>query len=294
MHLKGEVAHQISRVLRLRLGDDILLLDGRGYEYSVKLAEFGKAELWGDLLGKRLVDTEPAHHVTLYMALLNKADKFEWALQKCTELGASRFVPVIAERSVTSSGRGERWERIIQEAAEQSSRAFIPELTEPLTFEEALQEDADLSKATQGSGHISVIPSLGEDRSLGNALSHLEASEGSVHIFIGPEGGFTQDELSAASENGVLSVTLGPRVLRSETAAVATLAMVMFGLGQMGDNHRYLRESYQCATYAYSMLMIWRTASSRVRAGSTKSPKNIRARKSATTCGRNWLRLRPK
>jgi 16S rRNA (uracil1498-N3)-methyltransferase len=243
VHLKGEVAHQISRVLRLRLGDDILLLDGRGYEYNVKLAEFGKAELWGNLTGKRLVDTEPAHHVTLYMALLNKSDKFEWALQKCTELGASRFVPVVAERSVTSSGRGERWERIIQEAAEQSGRAFIPELTEPLTLLEALQEDADLIKTTQGSGHISIIPSLGEDISLAKALSHLDASEGSVHIFIGPEGGFTQDELNAADDSGVLRVTLGPRVLRSETAAVAALTMVMFGLGQMGGNNREDREN---------------------------------------------------
>ena len=237
VHLKGEVAHQISRVLRLRLGDDILLLDGRGYEYSVKLAEFGKAELWGDLQGKRLVDTEPAHHVTLYMSLLNKADKFEWALQKCTELGASRFVPVVAERSVTASGRGERWERIIQEAAEQSGRAFIPDLAGPLTFAQALQEDADLGRATQGSGHVSIIPSLGEDRSLGDALSHLDASEGSVHIFIGPEGGFTQAELDAAAASGVLRVTLGPRTLRSETAAVAVLAIVMFGLGQMGGKH---------------------------------------------------------
>lgn len=238
VHLKGEVAHQISRVLRLRLGDDVLLLDGRGYEYSVKLAEFGKGELWGDLTGKRLVDTEPAHHVTLYLSLLNKADKFEWALQKCTELGASRFVPVVAERSVTSSGRGERWERIIQEAAEQSGRAFIPELAEPLSFLAALQEDAGLSESAEGAGHISIIPALGADKSVEDGLSHLEASEGSIGIFVGPEGGFTDDELFAANEMGVLLVTLGPRVLRSETAAVATLTMVMFGLGQMGGNSR--------------------------------------------------------
>ena len=238
VHLKGEVAHQISRVLRLRLGDNVLLLDGRGYEYSVKLAEFGKGELWADLTGKRLVDTEPAHHVTLYLSLLNKADKFEWALQKCTELGASRFVPVVAERSVTSSGRGERWERIIQEAAEQSGRGFVPELAEPLTFQQALQENADLSEPAEGSGHVSVIPALGADKSLAETLSPLTASEGSVGIFVGPEGGFTEDEIASAKESGVLPVTLGPRVLRSETAAVATLAMVMFGLGQMDGNNR--------------------------------------------------------
>ena len=243
MHLKGEVAHQIGRVLRLRLGDDFFLLDGRGYEYSVRLSEFGKGEIWGDLLGKRLVDTEPAHHVTLYLSLLNKADKFEWALQKCTELGASRFVPVVAERSVTSSGRGERWERIIQEAAEQSGRAFIPEIREPLTFMEALQEDADLSDPGGASGHISIIPALGAGKSVGDGLAELDSSEGSIGIFIGPEGGFTEAEVSAANDMRVLPVTLGPRVLRSETAAVATLTMVMYGLGQMDGRNRTLGEN---------------------------------------------------
>src|SRR5438270_13934480 len=91
VHIEGEIAHQIIRVLRMKHGDEIVLLDGLGSEYRVTLASFGHGEVAGELIEKSTCSAEPTHQVTLYLSLLNKPDKFEWALQKCTELGASRF-----------------------------------------------------------------------------------------------------------------------------------------------------------------------------------------------------------
>lgn len=234
LSVQGEVAQQISRVLRMRPGDEVLLLDGRGYEYKVKLVEVGKEAIKGEALSKTAVKTEPTHSVTLYLSLLNKPDKFEWALQKCTELGAARFVPVIAERSVAGApaeGKYERWERIIREAAEQSGRGIIPILEEAVPLEQALEQEEELAN---GPLHVAVMPALGADMSIQSAVEELQGESSTVSIFIGPEGGFTDDELQAADERGINLVNLGPRTLRAETAAVAALTMVMYELGEMG------------------------------------------------------------
>src|SRR6266513_1873887 len=119
--IEGDIARQISKVLRMQQGDQICLLDGLGWEYVVRLAGFGKEYAIGEIVEKRLGRGEPQVQVTLNLSLLNKVDKFEWALQKCTEVGAARFVPVRAARSISDipgAGKTERWERIIQEAAE--------------------------------------------------------------------------------------------------------------------------------------------------------------------------------
>jgi 16S rRNA (uracil1498-N3)-methyltransferase len=234
VHLTGEVAHQISRVLRLRPGDLVYLLDGRGFEYRMRIADLGKEQVWGEVAEKRFVPTEPAHSVDLYLSLLNKTEKFEWALQKCTEVGAARFIPVVAQRSVTASGRPERWERIIQEAAEQSGRGLVPSLDEVVPLNDALEAEGDRVADAEGGSHIAIMPALGADLSLSDALEELTGEEGSVSIFIGPEGGFTEDELYAANELGILLVNLGPRILRAETAAVSAVTMTLQQLGDMG------------------------------------------------------------
>src|SRR2546422_6774736 len=144
VQLSGDVAHQISRVLRMRPGDEVVLFHGDGYEYRVRLTEVGKESVQGVVQSKVYGQGEPAHRVDLYLSLLNKPDKFEWALQKCTELGAARFVPLIAERSVSGApeqGRRERWERIIKEAAEQSGRARLPHMGEAMTFGEVVARE---------------------------------------------------------------------------------------------------------------------------------------------------------
>jgi 16S rRNA (uracil1498-N3)-methyltransferase len=236
--LTGDVAHQIGRVLRMRVDDVVVLLDGSGLEYEARLAEFRGAQIDCDILGSTVGTCEPLHRVDAYLALLNKPDKFEWALQKCTELGAANFTPVVCERSVPGTpeqGRRERWERIIKEAAEQSGRCVLPQLHAAMPFGEAVkQEEMRLVKASGGSAiHLALLPAPGAELSISAAL--LEAGEAaSVSLFIGPEGGFAEDELRAATERGIRLVNLGPRTLRSETAAIAALVMIMDRLGELG------------------------------------------------------------
>lgn len=234
VQLSGDTAHQISRVLRMKSGDEIMLFDGGGYEYRVRLVEVGKEVITGSVLGKSSGVAEPVHAVDIYLSLLNKPDKYEWALQKCTELGATNFIPVLSERSVPGppeKGRRERWERIIREAAEQSGRTLIPELASKLSLKEAI--GIEESRMSESSNHIALMPALGADLSLRDSILKVPDIE-SVSLFIGPEGGFSEDELWEANERGVLLVNMGPRTLRAETAAVAALTMVMYELGEMG------------------------------------------------------------
>jgi 16S rRNA (uracil1498-N3)-methyltransferase len=242
VRLEGDVAWQISRVLRRRVGDSIVLFDGHGGECVAKLTEFPRNEVLCEIITRRQGIVEPEHRVDVYLALLNKPEKFEWALQKCTELGANRIVPVICERSVVASPeptRYKRWERIVSEAAEQSGRTVLPELSEALRLAEALSiEEARLQAGSPGE-HILLAPALGARRSLSDALSET-SSVRSVSLVIGPEGGLTDDELSIAERSGAVLVNLGPRTLRAETAVVATLAVVMYALRELSgaeDSH---------------------------------------------------------
>jgi 16S rRNA (uracil1498-N3)-methyltransferase len=233
--IASEVAHQISRVLRMQQGDEICLLDGSGYEYRVRLVSIGANECVGRVIERVKGDAEPRCKVTLYISLLNKADKFEWALQKCTELGAVRFVPVRSARSISDApGRTktERWERIIQEAAEQSGRAIIPTLEDAISLQAAFQQESAALRSAQDGEHIALIPALGAQVTLKAALRSAEGA-GTVAIFIGPEGGFAPSEVEEAKAAGVAPVTLGPRTLRAETAAVAALTMALYEMGEM-------------------------------------------------------------
>ena len=233
--IAGETAHQISRVLRMQVGDEICLLDGSGYEHRVRLASIGASACIGRVIERVKGSAEPRCKVTLYISLLNKADKFEWALQKCTELGAARFVPVRSARSISDTpGRTktERWERIIQEAAEQSGRAIIPELEDAIGLQTAFQQESAALRGALDGEHIALIPALGAQVTLKGALRGAEKS-GTLAIFIGPEGGFAPSEVAEAKAAGVVPVTLGPRTLRAETAAVAALTMALYEMGEM-------------------------------------------------------------
>jgi 16S rRNA (uracil1498-N3)-methyltransferase len=227
----GETAHQISRVLRMQPGDEICLLDGSGYEYRVKLMSNGGSEWLGRVIERARGKAEPLCKVTMYISLLNKADKFEWALQKCTELGAARFVPVRSARSISDTpgrSKSERWERIVQEAAEQSGRAIVPRLEGSMTLQAAFEAE----RAGRQERHAALIPRLGARTTLKKALQEAGEVE-TVSIFLGPEGGFSAGEVEDAKAAGVKPVTLGPRTLRAETAAVAALTMALYEMGEM-------------------------------------------------------------
>src|SRR5919199_2582279 len=145
--LAGGLAHQLGRVLRLRPGATIVLLDGSGREFTVELTGFAAARVVGRVVASRRNEAEPSLAVTLYAAPL-KGDHFAWMLQKCTEVGAAAFVPILTERTVAGgeapegSARLERWRRIVREAAEQAGRGRLPPVHPPLRFADACRAAA--------------------------------------------------------------------------------------------------------------------------------------------------------
>lgn len=224
--LEEAQAHQISQVLRLRPQTLITLLDNMGWAYTVTLTEVNKRQVRGRVTERTPAMGEPTTHLTLYQGLL-KADKFEWVLQKGTEIGVACFVPLITERSVVqevSANKLTRWQRILTEAAEQSGRGRVPQLLSAIPFASAL---TSLSPDT-----LALIPYEQEKvtslrTSLAAPLSH------SLALFIGPEGGWSEAEIRLAQTHGVIAITLGPRILRAETAAVVAAALALYERGEL-------------------------------------------------------------
>ncbi|HPH96646.1 MAG TPA: RsmE family RNA methyltransferase [Anaerolineaceae bacterium] len=219
--LEGDAAHQAARVLRLRPGEVIQLLDGSGEAVDVRLEEVMPGLCRGVVLGRGKVTAEPQKRLGLYLCLAQR-EKFEWMLQKCTEVGAAEFTPVISSRSLVQEGSGwekkqPRWQRIIQEAAEQSGRGRVPLLRPPMPYPAALADAA-------GRFACALLAWEGEQtRGLRAALKGAD----SAAVFIGPEGGFSEAEAAQAAAAGLQAVSLGRRILRMETAAVAAAVLVM-------------------------------------------------------------------
>ncbi len=226
-------AHQMRNVLRLRPGARVIALDGSGWEFVVELRVLRREEAVGVVCERRLNRAEPRVHLTLYQSLL-KRERMEWVLQKGTELGVAAFVPVVSERCVATgvervAGKRPRWERIIREAAEQSGRGRLPRLACPLTFDAACRESICTSE-------IALMPWVeAAEAGIGD---ELPGEVTSLALLIGPEGGFAEGEVALAREAGVRLVSLGPRVLRAETAALAAVAVSLAALGEMQPRDR--------------------------------------------------------
>jgi 16S rRNA (uracil1498-N3)-methyltransferase len=223
-----ETAHQIYSVLRLHPGQAVVVLDNLGHAYTVQLTQVSDKTTSGNIIDVQPILGEPACHLNLYLCLTQR-EKFEWMLQKCTETGASSFIPVISSRSLVQNlaevnKKATRWEKIIQEAAEQCGRSLIPELKPVLNLAQVVQQ-----------GHSTRIILWEEEHftSLHQALSALSPEvEQEISLLIGPEGGFSPEEVRAALQSGWKPVSLGPRILRMETAAVVATALVLYELGQ--------------------------------------------------------------
>ena len=236
VHLPEPVSRQLRRVLRARPGDEIILLDDSGLEFRAVVETLETGDARARVTSESDSAGEPDVLITLYQAVL-KTDKFELVLQKCTELGVTRFVPMNCERSVPGaqvegSNRYERWKRIVREAAEQSGRGRLPLVERPLDFIQACEaadspalipweeeRDFGLRQALVAFRTEAVRPA-GEKRTLS--------------LFIGPEGGLSRAEVELARSYGISSVTLGKRILRAETAGIATVAAVMYEMEELG------------------------------------------------------------
>jgi 16S rRNA (uracil1498-N3)-methyltransferase len=234
--LVGEQAHQIRQVLRMRAGDRAILLDNCGWAYEVCLTSCGDSVVHVEIVRRWAAGGEPRTHITLYQAVL-KGDRFGWVLQKGTEVGVSRFVPLLCERSVVADARAveqkqARWRRVIQEAAEQSGRGKLPVFEPAQTLISLAGTDLPSAVVTrparlmlwEGETHVTLRQAL--------ARCNL-AEAGRIELLVGPEGGLTAAEAALAERWGAQRVTLGPRILRAETAGVVAAAAILYEAGEM-------------------------------------------------------------
>lgn len=225
--LPEPLAHQVRNVLRMRLGDKFTIFDGEGMEYDAEIADLRRDEVTVQLSDPRPCRGEPRLHLTLFHSLLKK-DRFEWALEKGTELGVSHFVPMHTAR-VIADGASEikrtRWQRVAIEAAELAGRGILPPIDPVHTLPQALARlnafDLAIFAWEEARGY-----------SLRDAVRDYRAANGDqpprVALFIGPEGGFTPEEAHAARAAGCKIVTLGERVMRAETASLAAIAALLY------------------------------------------------------------------
>lgn len=206
-----ELCHQWAKVLRLETGDQLIAVDGQGHEGTCTLTELRSSQARLQCSDVRDTPDLPLPKTTLYCAVL-KRENFEWVVQKATELGVSSIVPVVSERTIKTGLKLERLEKIAREATEQSGRGIVPALHEPLAFQAALRADTAPIRLFFHTGPIL-------DR------APLQASERS--LWIGPEGGWTNTEVLQAKAAGCHICSLGPLVLRAETAAVCACFEVL-------------------------------------------------------------------
>jgi 16S rRNA (uracil1498-N3)-methyltransferase len=225
--LEGDIVHQIRNVLRLQSGERIVVFDNDGLEYTVILDKVEKNRVKGTVCDSRQT-TQSDIKITLYQALL-KSDRFEYVLQKCTEIGISVFVPVICERCIVrkpSPNKLDRWTKVIREATEQSGRCLLP----------VLKPTVSLDNACHSAEGLSLIAGLGlHSLTLREILrsSTYQSNHTIINLFIGPEGDFTTDELALAQRFGIHKITLGPHVLRSETAGLVAATAILYEYGEL-------------------------------------------------------------
>lgn len=223
----GEPARQITKVLRLKEGDDICLLDNLGNEYDARITSLLKNAVTARILEKKECIGEPRVQLTLAVCL-PKGDKLDLIVQKCSELGISNITVVLSERCVARpdsdkiAGRINRWCRIAAEAAEQSGRGRIPVI-------EYMEDFFSLTDAIRRHP-ISLIAWEGENRTPIKEVLQANREVESLMLIVGPEGGLTQQEVDIAVKAGAKPVTLGKRTLRCETAAIAACAAIMYEL----------------------------------------------------------------
>ena len=209
--------HQIKRVLRMNIGDKIIGLDGSGREFLCEIKGFSDNIVETKIIENKMNANEPGLFVRLFQAMPKKRELFELVLQKGTEIGVSVFVPLITKHTEREDiSNFPRLEKILCEAAEQCERGIIPKIQDAIKFEKYEKSDA-----------IAILlHSRGDYPPLSTFVAEAQKI-GKCDIFIGPEGGFSEDEVTFASSNGIKIASLGKRILRTETAAIVAAAKLL-------------------------------------------------------------------
>jgi len=222
VHLTGNPAHHLLHVLRMRTGQELTLCDGQGTDFSARLETITAKPSTATftLLSQYPSGTEPTIPITLYQGL-PKGDKMDWIIEKCIEAGVNKIVPVCTARTVVkikdTAKKAERYARISESAASQSMRGIIPEIAPPKSFADAVAEAA--------TAPCLVAYENERTRLIKSTISSLPP--GPISLWVGPEGGFEESEIGALEEKGAIPISLGPRILRTETAGLVALAQIL-------------------------------------------------------------------
>lgn len=222
----GEDGRHIARSLRMKPREPLTLCDGEGTDYHCEITGFSGDEVWVRVLERHASQTEPSVRVTVYQGL-PKGDKMDAIVQKAVELGAAEIVPVMMRRCVSrpdeksASKKTARWQKICDEAAKQSGRGRLPVVLPPVTLEQAISRSGDSRMILFYEGGGQPLPEI--------VLPENKA----ISIFIGPEGGVDASEVQLLQQAGAQTATLGPRILRTETAPLAALTAIMLLTGNL-------------------------------------------------------------
>ena len=212
-----EIIKQIINVLRAKHGDKFVFFNGDGFDYLGQLIESNKKSLKFLIIDKKINQRLPKNKITLYPSLL-KSDKFEWVIQKSVELGVTELVPVVSNRCVVkniSPAKFERYQQIIKESAEQCGASTLPLIHPPKDFNGIVTELKNISDLKLIAWEEITTPLINDFKAP------------TIHLFIGPEGGYESEEINLAQANGFLAVSLGNRILRAETASIASLSVLL-------------------------------------------------------------------
>ena len=223
--VEGEHLH-LTRVMRAKVGQKLILLDGLGCGYEATISEIGKHQTTATILSSVSLPPEPPIELTVAQAL-GKSDKLESVIQHGTEIGAKSFAPIRSERCVVDTpaakipGKMQRWRQIAKSAAEQSHRAFIPSVFEPASFKSALEAGVN------SESRCFLLHTAEDSLNLADALKAANHPR-KITLFVGPEGGWSPGEIAFAEGLGVRHISLGRHVLRTETAALVAISQILF------------------------------------------------------------------
>jgi len=218
--LRDDEFKHLARVLRKKIGDHILVTDGDDNMFEAVIVSFDRSHAECDILATKLRVNEPKTDVTLAVSLLRNPARLDFLVEKATELGVRTIIPLSCERTIPRHEKHSRLEKIALAAVKQSGRSYLPKIFTLTSFETLVGHSKDYS--------LRLIPHEKTEQShfIGSVLQHYKRTQ-SVLLVIGPEGGFSEEELTQAGDNGFVPISLGPRRLRSETAALSALSWVV-------------------------------------------------------------------
>jgi len=240
VEISGDDFNHISNSLRLKKGDKIIISIGDGYDYIVRLVNFKESSVSGQIIEKKSNQTEPSINIDLAQAI-PKNRNIEFVIQKGTEIGVNNIIPLETERTIVKLSKSkekrriERWQTIAEESAKQSQRGNVPRIEGLVSFDNKEKLEELLNKYDR----VLVLYAGETSKNIKDTIKNYKKNKiGNILLFIGPEGGFTKQEIelleNSVSSTKVETISLGPRILRTETAGIVALSAILYEFGDLG------------------------------------------------------------